>query len=35
MLPYSASPGDYVLGIGVEDLDGNLTWEFAEVVVTK
>jgi hypothetical protein len=35
MLPYSAFAGEYVLGIGVEDLDGNVTWEFAEVVVTK
>ncbi len=35
MLPYSAFPGEYALGIGVEDLDGNVTWDFAEVVVTK
>ena len=35
MVPYSAYVGDYTLGIGVEDLDGNITWEFAEVTVTE
>jgi hypothetical protein len=32
---YDAASGDYVIGIGVEDLDGNLTWEYANVTVTK
>jgi hypothetical protein len=35
MVPYYAYAGDYVLGIGVEDLDGNITWEFANVKVTE
>jgi hypothetical protein len=35
MVPYYAFPGDYVLGIGVEDLDGNIIWEFAELTVTE
>ena len=34
MVPYYAYTGDYTLGIGVEDLDGNLTWEFVDVTVT-
>ncbi len=35
MVPYYAFTGSYVLGIGVEDLDGNISWEFAEVIVTE
>ncbi|MBN1631783.1 MAG: hypothetical protein JW990_18665, partial [Thermoleophilia bacterium] len=35
MVPYYAFTGDYVVGIGVEDLDGNITWEFAAVTVTE
>jgi hypothetical protein len=35
MVPYDAYSGDYALGIGVEDLDGNVTWEFAEVTVAE
>lgn len=35
MVPYTAFPGDYALGVGVEDFDGNLTWEFAELTVTE
>jgi hypothetical protein len=35
MVPYYVYPGSYTLGIGVEDLDGNLIWEFAEVTVTE
>ena len=35
MVPYYAYSGDYVLGIGVEDLDGNVIWEYAEVTVTE
>ena len=27
---YDAPAGDYVIGMGVEDLDGSLTWEYAE-----
>lgn len=34
MVAYNAFPGTYVLAIGVEDMDGNLTWEFTEVTVT-
>lgn len=33
--PYYAYAGDYVLAIGVEDLDGNVTWQFAYVTVTE
>ncbi len=33
MVPYRAPAGEYALGVGVEDLDSNLTWEFARVVV--
>ncbi len=33
MVPYRAPAGEYALGVGVEDLDGNLTWEFARIVV--
>jgi hypothetical protein len=33
--PYDALTGDYVIGIGVEDLDGNITWEYADVTVTE
>jgi hypothetical protein len=32
---YDAPAGDYVIGIGIEDLDGNVTWEYADVTVTK
>jgi hypothetical protein len=32
---YSAQAGDYVIGIGVEDLDGNVTWEYADVTVSQ
>ncbi len=35
MVPYFAYTGDYALGIGVEDLDGNIVWEFTEVTVTE
>jgi len=35
MVPYYAYPGLYALGIGVEDFDGNLYWEFAELTVTE
>ena len=35
MVRYPAAAGSYLLGIGVEDLDGNLAWEFAEVTVTE
>jgi hypothetical protein len=35
MVPYYAFPGDYRIGIGVEDLDGNITWQFADVTVTE
>ena len=35
MVAYYAYPGSYALAIGVEDLDGNVTWEFAEVTVTE
>jgi hypothetical protein len=35
MVPYYAFSGSYALAIGVEDLDGNTTWEFTEVVVTE
>jgi hypothetical protein len=33
--PYYAYSGYYSLAIGVEDLDGNTTWEFTEVTVTE
>lgn len=35
MAQYYVYSGDYVLGIGVEDLDGNVTWEYADVIVTE
>ena len=35
MVPYYAFSGKYTLAIGVEDLDGNTTWEFNEVTVTE
>jgi hypothetical protein len=35
MVPYYAFSGKYALAIGVEDLDGNTTWEFTEVTVTE
>jgi hypothetical protein len=35
MVPYYAYAGDYVLAIGVEDLDGNTTWQFAYITVTE
>ena len=35
MVPYYAFSGSYALAIGVEDLDGNVTWEFTEVTVTQ
>jgi hypothetical protein len=35
MVPYYTYPGDYTLGIGVEDLDGNVTWEYANVTVAE
>jgi hypothetical protein len=35
MVAYYVFPGDYTLAIGVEDLDGNITWEFTEIVVTE
>lgn len=35
MVPYYAVPGSYILGIGLEDLDGNMSWEFAELTVTE
>ncbi len=35
MVPYYAFSGSYALAIGVEDLDGNTTWEFTEVTVTE
>ncbi len=35
MSKYYVFSGDYVLGIGVEDLDGNVTWEYANVTVTE
>ncbi len=35
MVAYYVFSGDYTLAIGVEDLDGNITWEFTEIVVTE
>ncbi len=35
MAPYYAFPGKYILGIIVEDLNGNTNEEFVEVIVTK
>ncbi len=35
MVPYYAFSGRYALAIGVEDLDGNIYWEFTEVTVTE
>jgi hypothetical protein len=35
MVPYYVEPGDYALAVGVEDLDGNTTWEFTEITVTE
>lgn len=35
MVPYYAFSGKYTLAIGVEDMDGNTSWEFTEVTVTK
>ena len=35
MVPYYAYPGLYTLGIGVEDLDGNISWEFVDITVTE
>jgi hypothetical protein len=32
---YLAPAGDYVIGFGVEDLDGNVIWEYANVTVTQ
>jgi hypothetical protein len=34
MVPYYAYSGTYALAIGVEDMDGNTTWEFTVVTVT-
>jgi hypothetical protein len=34
MVPYYAFSGTYALAIGVEDMDGNTTWEFTVVTVT-
>jgi len=33
--PYWAPAGDYVIGFGVEDLDGEVIWEYAYVTVTE
>lgn len=35
MVPYYAFPGQYILGIIVEDLNGNMNEEYVEVNVTK
>ena len=35
IVPYTAYSGEYVLGIGVEDLDGNVVWEYTEVKVAE
>jgi hypothetical protein len=35
MVPYYAYTGDYIIGILVEDLNGNTTEEFVEVTVTE
>jgi hypothetical protein len=34
MVPYYAFSGKYALAIGVEDMDGNITWEFTEITIT-
>lgn len=35
MVPYYAYSGDYTIGIMVQDMNGNITEEFAEVTVTE
>lgn len=35
MVAYYVYPGSYALAIGVEDLDGNVIWEFTEVTVIE
>jgi hypothetical protein len=35
MVAHVAPAGDYKIGMGVEDLDGNVTWEYADVTVTE
>ena len=35
MVPYYAYPGSYVLGIIVEDMNGNTVTEFVEIYVKE